>query len=76
VGDFVTVNIAGGTGGGITTNSVTFDDSGSGDASGTSFDGSTPRTVSYNTLGANKVITSGTAAPSGGVDGDIYLQYV
>ena len=68
--------VAGGTGGGITTNSVTFDDSGSGDASGTSFDGSTPRTVSYNTLGANKVITSGTAAPSGGVDGDIYLQYV
>ena len=26
--------------------------------------------------GKQKVITSGTAAPSGGVDGDIYLQYV
>jgi hypothetical protein len=25
--------------------------------------------------GAQKVITSGTAPPSGGVDGDIYLQY-
>jgi hypothetical protein len=27
------------------------------------------------TTGIQKVITSGTAAPSGGVDGDIYLQY-
>jgi hypothetical protein len=27
-------------------------------------------------LTAQKTITSGTAAPSGGVDGDIYLQYV
>jgi hypothetical protein len=61
--------------GGVTTNPITFNDSGSGDAPGTSFNGSTSRTVSYNTLGANKVITSGTAAPSGGVDGDIYLQY-
>lgn len=26
--------------------------------------------------GKQKVITSGTAAPSGGVDGDIYLQYI
>jgi hypothetical protein len=25
---------------------------------------------------AQKTITSGTAAPSGGSDGDIYLQYV
>jgi hypothetical protein len=24
---------------------------------------------------AQKIITSGTAAPSGGSDGDIYLQY-
>jgi hypothetical protein len=62
--------------GGVTTNPITFNDSGSGDAPGTSFNGSTSRTISYNTLGANKVITSGTAAPSGGVDGDIYLQYV
>ena len=27
------------------------------------------------TVGIQKAITSGTAAPSGGVDGDIYLQY-
>lgn len=27
------------------------------------------------TLGAQKAITSGTAAPTGGSDGDIYLQY-
>jgi hypothetical protein len=27
------------------------------------------------TLTAQKTITSGTAAPTGGVDGDIYLQY-
>ena len=29
-----------------------------------------------NTIGLQKTITSGTAAPSGGSDGDIYLQYV
>jgi len=29
-----------------------------------------------NTSGLQKTITSGTAAPSGGSDGDIYLQYV
>jgi len=29
-----------------------------------------------NTTGLQKTITSGTAAPSGGSDGDIYLQYV
>lgn len=28
------------------------------------------------TLSAQKTITSGTSAPSGGADGDIYLQYV
>ena len=59
-----------------TTNAATFNNGGAGAASGTTFDGSTARTISYNTIGANKVITSGTAAPSGGVDGDIYLQYV
>jgi hypothetical protein len=60
--------------GGTTTNAVTFNNSGSGAASGTTFDGSVARTISYNTIGANKVITSGTSAPTGGVDGDIYLQ--
>jgi hypothetical protein len=43
-------------------NSVTFNNSGSGDASGTTFDGSTARTISYNTLGA---------ASSGHVHGNI-----
>jgi hypothetical protein len=65
----------GGGGGGTTTFAVTFNNSGTGAASGTTFDGSVARTISFNTLGANKVITSGTAAPTGGVDGDIYLQY-
>ena len=75
------ITISGGTisstggGGGTTTFAVTFNNSGTGAASGTTFDGSVARTISYNTLGANKVITSGTAAPTGGVDGDIYLQY-
>ncbi|MFN9954359.1 MAG: hypothetical protein ACK55I_14790, partial [bacterium] len=32
--------------------SVTFNNGGSGDASGTSFNGSTARTISYNTVGA------------------------
>ena len=63
-------------GAGTTTNAATFNNGGAGAASGTTFDGSTARTISYNTIGANKVITSGTAAPSGGADGDIYLQYV
>lgn len=38
--------------GGTTTNAVTFNNSGSGAASGTTFDGSVARTISYNTLGA------------------------
>jgi hypothetical protein len=63
-----------GGGGGTTTFAVTFNNSGSGASSGTTFDGSVARTISYNTIGANKVITSGTSAPTGGVDGDIYLQ--
>lgn len=51
VGNDVTVTVAGG-GGGTTTNTVTFNNSGTGDASGTAFDGSVARTISYNTLGA------------------------
>lgn len=39
-------------GSGTTTNAVTFNNSGSGAASGTTFDGSVARTISYNTLGA------------------------
>jgi len=37
---------------GTTTNAVTFNNSGSGAASGTTFDGSVARTISYNTIGA------------------------
>ena len=39
-------------GSGATTNAVTFNNSGSGAASGTTFDGSVARTISYNTIGA------------------------
>jgi len=39
-------------GGGTTTYSVTFNNGGSGAASGTTFDGSVARTISYNTIGA------------------------
>lgn len=38
--------------GGTTTNALTFNNSGSGDASGTTFDGSAARTLSYNSIGA------------------------
>ena len=37
----------------VTTAAATFNNSGSGAASGTTFDGSTARTISYNTLGAS-----------------------
>lgn len=39
-------------GGGTTTNPITFNNGGAGAASGTTFDGSTARTISYNTIGA------------------------
>lgn len=42
-------------GGGTTTNAATFNNSGSGAASGTTFDGSVARTISYNTIGAPSV---------------------
>ena len=48
-------------GGGITTNAVTFNNSGSGAASGTSFNGATAVTVSYNTFGAQQASASLTA---------------
>ncbi len=47
-------------GGGTTTNAVTFNNGGSGAASGTTFDGSVARTISYNTVGAPS--TTGTNA--------------
>jgi hypothetical protein len=51
-------------GGGTTTNPLTMNNSGSGAASGTTFNGSTAETLSYNTIGAapaSTVINSGTA---------------
>ena len=48
------------TGSGTTTAAATFNNSGSGDASGTTFNGSTARTISYNTIGAAAI--SGTNA--------------
>lgn len=39
-------------GGGTTTNALTMNDGGSGASSGTTFDGSVARTISYNTIGA------------------------
>lgn len=47
-------------GGGTTTNPVTFNNGGAGAASGTTFDGSVARTISYNTIGAQPTITFGT----------------
>ena len=55
------VSVALGSSGTITANtpnSITFNNSGSGDASGTSFDGSAAKTVSYNTVGASPLIGS------------------
>lgn len=48
-------------GGGTTTNAVTFNNGGAGAASGTTFDGSAARTISYNTIGAARAgaITAG-----------------
>jgi hypothetical protein len=50
----------GGGGGGTTTFALTMDNSGTGAASGTTFNGSVARTISYNTIGAPK--TDGTNA--------------
>lgn len=41
-----------------TTNSLTFNNSGSGDASGTTFNGSAAKTISYNTVGASPLAGS------------------
>jgi hypothetical protein len=48
-------NGSGGGGGGTTTYAATFDNSGSGAASGTTFDGSVARTISYNTIGSPSI---------------------
>lgn len=54
-----------GGGGGTTTNSLTFNNSGSGDASGTTFNGSAARTLSYNSIGAQQALTLTTTGTSG-----------
>lgn len=54
------ITIAGG-GGGTTTNAVTFNNSGSGAASGTTFNGSAAITVSHNTIGAQPLNTNLTS---------------
>lgn len=55
----VTVSLGGsGTITASTTAALTFNNGGSGDASGTTFDGSTARTISYNTVGASPLVGS------------------
>jgi len=64
------VNVALGGTGTITANtpnSATFNNSGTGDVSGTSFDGSAARTISYNTLGASPVAGSSSITTVGTV---------
>lgn len=47
-------------GGGTTTFPLTINNSGSGDASGATFDGSTAKTISYNSIGAQPTLVSAT----------------
>jgi len=54
----------GGGGGGTTTFAVTFNNSGTGAASGTTFDGSVARTISHNTIGAQPLATNLTSLAS------------
>lgn len=49
---YVDAHSGGGGGGGTTTNSLTINNSGTGDASGATFNGSAAVTISYNTVGA------------------------
>lgn len=55
-------------GGGTTTNAVTFNSGGTGDASGTTFNGSVARTISYNSIGAAPA-TAGTSILKGNGSG-------
>lgn len=50
----------GAAGGGTTTNALTMNNSGTGDASGTTFNGSVARTISFNTIGAAGLAASNT----------------
>ena len=53
------------TGSGTTTNSLTMNSSGTGAASGTTFNGSAAQTISYNTIGAQQALTLTTTGTSG-----------
>ncbi len=50
----------GGGGGGITTNPLIINNSGSGASSGSTFNGASPITISYNSIGAQPTLISGT----------------
>lgn len=60
-----------------TVNTITFNNSGSGNAPGTIYSGSSAITVSFNTIGANKTILTGSTVPQAatGSDGDIYILF-
>lgn len=75
----LTWSSVGGGGSGTTTFAVTFNNGGTGDASGTSFNGSAARTISYNTFGAansgaNTNITS-LDSITGGISTPDYIQF-
>ncbi len=53
-------------GGGTTTNYLTFNNGGSGAASGTAFNGASPYTISYNTIGAQPLLTNPVTGPGSG----------
>jgi hypothetical protein len=55
-----------------TPNSATFNNSGSGDASGTSFDGSVARTISYNTVGASPLAGSSSIVTVGTITSGVW----
>ena len=69
-----TAAVSGG-GGGTTTNSLTMDNTGSGAASGTTFNGSAAKTISYNTIGAaptlNPTFTGTITAASATLSGTL-----
>jgi hypothetical protein len=55
-----------------TPNSVTFNSSGSGDASGTTFNGGTARTISYNTVGASPLAGSSSITTVGTITSGVW----
>ena len=55
-----------------TPNSATFNNSGTGDASGTSFNGSAARTISYNTVGASPLAGSSSITTVGTITSGVW----